>query len=396
MKKLITMALGLTLGTAQAYGKAGASIYNGQHLGIKGIHLMQMADDPNEFRWIPVEYKVQKESKTYIDEWGDERLIKVPKITHNIQNMGSASYSIYSFNVKLNKLSRIRKAKIERLLRTKHPGARLEGMAPICNMKLVAPSISVSTTDTSKGQLAYPIVQYGFSPGTDGDCAKIDFETWFPVRITVPMTLEPDFALNMVAGTGLVLPNVRVSHPYKYTDKVSVYINSRLFYDQVKNQSSISGGLFDVSAQVNNSISKALENLSVMGQFKMDVQNDANRTAYLQMVKDLITNLFVTFSQKEIPFNGAEPNFPSGCKPDPAKTVVKTAAGAPIPFCVSATFSKSEQDLERIKDISFNFQDTNYGTIYSDIVVRIKPVNVELISDDLKKLYPEQFQGEQE
>jgi hypothetical protein len=379
--KAISLLLLLMIGS-NSYAGAAASLWNGDHINLKGKMLVQDADDRSKFYWMPNKFKLKVNSQFEVDEYGNQIVKQNQAITQEFVTLENGkTYSRYNLMVKLESLSKMKLVKAMGALRRAHGfDARIVGRVPVCGISLGLPkTIGIPSTDASPDNIQ---IQFGFSEDGMDDCTNLNVPTAFPITIMVPRKLEPSFGKSLVKGISPVLPTVRLAHPYKYEDKASLNIDVSKFHSMVSKGGKVSGTYKFVSGAVEAKVTKAMKQLQFIGSMKLDIQSKDPeiKKHYMNMFSDMLKNYFYSFTaskdgtaQTDRDLSKDEVTFSSG-------NGQKTAAS------VKAELAFNKQEAKEIGKISINIEDVNYGAIQSQNTISIPKINKENFSKELRDL----------
>ncbi|OUR92843.1 hypothetical protein A9Q84_20225 [Halobacteriovorax marinus] len=378
MKFLVSIAI--LLSTISAQAGAGASLWNGAHVNLKGRMLIQDADNPDTFYWLPTKFKLRTHSDLIPDENGNLVIKNTQAVTQGfIEDANGNKFSKYDMKVSLENLGQEKLIRATQKLRRIHGyEAKIVGMLPLCGMALGLPTI-IGAADSSANITQ---VKFGFSQDSLDNCTNFNVARTFNISILVPKKLEPAFAKSMMKGIGPAFPSIKLAHPYKYEDNVSLKIDTRKFRSMMSAGGKLTGTFKYVSAQVEAKISKAMKQLAFTGHLKLNIQSTDPqiKAHYMKMFTEMLKNYFYSFTATK---DGNTPN-----EQDPLKPVTFSSSngGSGSSAIVGVELAYSKEEVEEIGVIDISINDINYGAIQSHNTIEIPALNKENFSQELQNL----------
>jgi hypothetical protein len=414
-KKLI-FAVFLTLSCQYLYANAAGSLYNGEQFGVADYLFVQDANNKKHFYWVPNKFKLVEQSDFIIDQFGNTVMVNNQAITHSIiSDDDGKKYSKYILRVKLKSPSRSQQVKALRKIRAFMGydfGIKLKGMLPLCGITTGMPKVvGTSTLDADTIQ-----VEMGFSETEEGTCSALNIPKTFTMSILVPMRYEPGFAQSLVDGVGAILPNVVVSHPYKYTDKVRLKIDASKFHKAVTHGGKLSGTYKVVKGTVEAKIKKAFDKLMFSSHMTFDVQNPDPkiRAHYEKVFIDMMSKTFFNFIESkpsddadtddEVQDENDQDNGDDDSTTIPRRRnnggsstssrrvrakkpiSVRTRGGkGASPALYEASYSYGKEESREIGHFEMSLDNVYYGAITSHNIIDIPPVQKKHIHEDIRK-----------
>lgn len=368
----------LSMGS-HAYASSAASLFNGDHYEFKGKMLVQDADQPNDFYWIPEKYKLRVKSEIVRDRRGNQSLENTQMISHSIiQNASGEKFSRYDLTVKMENIGEMRKIMAQSALRRKHnPRARLVGRIPLCGIATGVPkSIGTSTAGVEAIQ-----VIFGFTEDGLENCSNFNVPKSFPISIIVPERFEPAFAQSLVNGVGAMMPTLKLAHPYKYKDKASLSINVEKMYKFINKSGSLTGTYKMVSAGVKANVRKMIRTLAYTGSVVFDIQNpDPKVRAHLEKTFiDIISKNFFAYTAKP------DLTMPGNNDSTTPVTFSNQGGNGNSAAMVEAKFAFGKDEAQEMGTINFSLENVNYGAMESHSTIVIPPIAKERIHGDIRE-----------
>lgn len=296
MKHLI---LWLTLVPQLSFANSLASIYNGEQYDLGKIFLAQDANKPEDFYVMPSSFSLAP-PQYYWDEKIQDYASK-STVSHEIVEVAGKKYSSYTLRFKLDQPSRQDVRRATNRLWNLRANARIKGLVPICGVKL-----GYFGFEFAQGEKPTPensvnpggeYIRYSLRSNDSDRCTSLVSLKELSVVYRVPLELEPEAAKALTSDTGLVLPPVEVIMPYKYTDKVSIKIDTQSVIDQLKATGGFKGTIKKVALDVQGSVERMWNNLTTTGVIKIDCQSDqAVCERYYEIARDVIAKTFYIYT----------------------------------------------------------------------------------------------------
>ena len=368
MKKIIILLLLLAAKNASA--SALASIYDGEEFKLDGEVLVQDYQTPTDFYILPQRYTVIQQS---VYNPKTRRYTKIANANNIVTTENGKKYSIYTLRLRLVEPSQNDLLNATFLLRQKHPGAQIKGLAPICGMTIAMPGQDLPSRAANPD---VPLITYSIKSTSSQKCGTIVANSEFTMSIHVPLESEPMYANALTSNGGLILPPIDVAMPYKYEDKVKITVDAKSFYKQVKAGAGIEGSWKVVSVGVKANVEKALQTLNIGGLVKMDCQNPDKTICgkfYDQAVKILSDSVM-----KYMPIAATNPN------QDPLITTENNKSPGTNMFRVDMAYD--EATAEKMVNLVVDFKDTEYDTLTSQVQLDISNLPQTILSDEVKAI----------
>lgn len=377
MKKLLVSLI--LLSSFSAIASSAGSLWNGSHVNLKGRMLVQDADNSNSFYWLPTKFKLKQKSDLIPDEDGNLTIQTKQAIVQNfIEDANGNKYSKYDMKVSLESLGQERLLNATMKLRRVHGyDAKIVGMLPLCGMALGLPTIMGSSDPTAN----VTQVKFGFSQDNLDNCTNFNVARTFTISMLVPRKLEPAFGKSLMKGIGPTFPSIKLAHPYKYEDKVSLKIDTRKFHKMVSAGGKIKGTFKYVSAQVEAKVSKAMKQLAFTGHLKLNIQSTDPQVKahYMKTFTKMLTDYFFSFTSSK------DGNPAPGSDPLKPVTFSSSNSGSSSAL-VGVDLAYTKEEIEELGEINISINDINYGAIQSHNTIEIPEIKKENFSEELQSL----------
>lgn len=358
--------------SGSAWANSVGSLYNGKQFDLDGRDLVQDADRPNEFYVVPARFKIVPTTIS-LGENGEET--EQRGVNHRVMTINGQQYSVYTIRVRLDKPNEQQILLANNKLYQKFgAGAQVVGMAPVCGINLGAPLTEVSAGASSARPDAV-VIRYNLQSTEAGKCESALFPRELTLTIYAPMSMEPQIAQDITSKVGLVIPAIELVLRYKYQDKVSVTIDAKNTYDQLKASAGIEGGYKFVSGSLSGNMTKMFNKLKVTGRIHRDCQNPdpAICDGFVEKAQELLKEIVFKYTPL------ATPN------PDTKNLIVgdKEKVSANM---VRVDMAMDKQEFENHGEFVFDFTSNTYSSIRTQAIVDLKKVNPEHLAKEVQDL----------
>ena len=351
-----------------------ASIYNGEQFQLEDQLLVQDADHPESYYYLPRTYKLK--SRTALDMDGNPK--RETSLKHRVVTKGDKQYSVYTMTLELDHPTSLQLRIAEMQIRRK-TGQRavIKGPAPVCGIRVRGPGFD-STAAASPVDKVDPdatLIQYSVNSTEAGKCASVLATTEFNLVYRVPISQEPQTAETITSSVGLFIPAVEILLPYKYREKVVVTLDAVSTYEQLKAAADLQGTFKAVTAGVSAAMSDLKNKLMMSGGIAVDSENPdpAIRDRFLTMALEILSKTYLNY----LPM-GLAGNTDSLVLADKEK-----AASASL-FKVQLGFDR--QSAERIGKFRIDFSNAVYGGVTSQVQIKAARASKDSLDPQVRSL----------
>lgn len=372
--KYIFLSVVIVVVAQLAHGGAIGSVYNGEQFKIQGQLLVQDADKPNSFYFLPRKYKLKTKSRINVKS---DKIEKTYGLHHQVVSEAGHQYSVYTMKLTLDRPGQLRSLDAElELRRLKGNDAKILGLTPVCGLRLDLPTGGVLVSNTNSNPVNPDAIQikYSLSSTEAGRCTSILDTSDVVLEYRVPMAREPEVANKLVSSVGLVLPSVELVLPYKYKDRVVVSVDAEMAYEQTKTAGSLTGDAKSVMLEARASVDAMFGRASATGKTIIDCQNP-DRTIcdrFVEQAKDHLVKMLFVFTPI------AEAQAPQVLVGDKEK--IFEAGKTKVGLAFDAQTAKRQQNFV------IDFSNAVYSSISAQAQVEINKIPFEIFDPAVQAL----------
>lgn len=370
--KAFIFSIATVLISLSAHAGALASLWNGEQFRLSGQILVQDADKPLDFYFLPTRYKV-KATSVYNESTGESE--RKTWVTHQVVTDGTLKYSVYNIRMKLDEPGRFETLRAESELRQKVGlEARIKGLVPICGLSLGSSLVAAGEIGAQPNPSA-TVITYSIHSSEAEQCKSIVDVPEFNLQIRVPLSREPEFARAMTSDVGLVLPSIDVILPYKYNNKVTMLFNSKTTYEMMSQNVGLKGTYKMVTGEVESNIRKMFQSLEITSQMKVDWQGTdvALRDRFITQAIEFLSQAYIKYNAVTGPVGDKE-------------VVVGDKDKSVSSSLFSVSLAMSEQAATQKADITIDFSSATYSTVKSQTQLDVSRVSKSVLSPEVQQM----------